>query len=67
MHKAQSNIDFKLMTLTFKLRDLFVSRMKILQEAGIAPGHHVLDYGCGPGSYILPLAELVAPDRCKCE
>jgi len=26
---------------------------------GIKAGFHVLDYGCGPGSYIIPLAELV--------
>jgi ubiquinone/menaquinone biosynthesis C-methylase UbiE len=26
---------------------------------GIKPGFHVLDYGCGPGSYIIPTAELV--------
>jgi ubiquinone/menaquinone biosynthesis C-methylase UbiE len=33
--------------------------MNILKEAGIEAGFHVLDYGCGPGSYIVPLAELV--------
>jgi len=27
--------------------------------ARIKPGFYVLDYGCGPGSYIIPLAELV--------
>ena len=26
---------------------------------GIEPGFQVLDYGCGPGSYVTPLAELV--------
>ena len=30
-----------------------------MKEVGIKPGFHVLDYGCGPGSYIIPLAELV--------
>jgi len=34
-------------------------RKNILKEVGIKPGFHVLDYGCGPGSYITPLAELV--------
>jgi ubiquinone/menaquinone biosynthesis C-methylase UbiE len=33
--------------------------MNILKEVGIKPGFQVLDYGCGPGSYIIPLAELV--------
>lgn len=30
-----------------------------MKEVGIKPGFRVLDYGCGPGSYLIPLAELV--------
>jgi len=30
-----------------------------VNEVGIQPGFQVLDYGCGPGSYIQPLAALV--------
>jgi ubiquinone/menaquinone biosynthesis C-methylase UbiE len=30
-----------------------------LREVGIKPGFHVLDYGCGPGSYSIVAAELV--------
>ena len=59
MSKLQSELDFRIMALTFKLRDFFFSRKKIIKEIGIKPGFHVLDYGCGPGSYILPLAKLV--------
>ena len=59
MDKPNPNWDFKLMSLTYKFRDLFLPRMNILKEVGIKPGLHVLDYGCGPGSYIIPLAELV--------
>jgi len=33
--------------------------MDILKEVGIKSGYTVLDYGCGPGSYIEPTAELV--------
>jgi ubiquinone/menaquinone biosynthesis C-methylase UbiE len=33
--------------------------MDLLKEAGIEPGFCILDYGCGPGSYIAPLAQLV--------
>jgi ubiquinone/menaquinone biosynthesis C-methylase UbiE len=33
--------------------------MRVLDEVGIKEGFHVLDYGCGPGSYLLPLAKLV--------
>jgi len=47
------------MSLVFKFRDLFAPRINILKEAGIKPGFHILDYGCGPGGYIIPLAILV--------
>ncbi|MBA7679381.1 2-methoxy-6-polyprenyl-1,4-benzoquinol methylase [subsurface metagenome] len=33
--------------------------MNVLEEVGIKPGFHVLDYGCGPGGYIIAVAELV--------
>jgi len=59
MGKPMSNSHFKLMSLTYKFRDFFLPRKNVLKEAGIKPGFHVLDYGCGPGSYITPLAELV--------
>lgn len=59
MDKPKSNLDFKLMSLTYKVRDLFFPRRNILKEVGIKPGFHVLDYGCGPGSYLISLAELV--------
>jgi len=47
------------MSFGYKFRDFFLPRKNVLQEVGIKPGFHVLDYGCGPGSYIIPLAELV--------
>jgi ubiquinone/menaquinone biosynthesis C-methylase UbiE len=59
MDKPMSNFDFKFMSLGYKFRDLRLPRKNILGEVGIEPGFHVLDYGCGPGSYIIPLAELV--------
>ena len=59
MSKLQSELDFRIMAFTFKLRDFFFPREKIIEEIGIKPGFHVLDYGCGPGSYVLPLAKLV--------
>jgi ubiquinone/menaquinone biosynthesis C-methylase UbiE len=57
--KPQSNLDFRLMSLTYKFRDFLQPRMNILKEVGIETGFHVLDYGCGPGSYIAPVTELV--------
>ena len=59
MDKPKPNLEFKLMALGFKFRDFFSPRMNILMEVGIKPGFHVLDYGCGPGSNISALAELV--------
>jgi len=47
------------MAFGYKFRDLRLPRKDILEEVGIIPGSHVLDYGCGPGSYIVALAELV--------
>lgn len=47
------------MTLVFRIRDILRSRMDLLKEAGIEPGFCILDYGCGPGSYIAALAQLV--------
>jgi SAM-dependent methyltransferase len=60
MHKTESNLGFRLMTLSYKVRDLRSPRKKILAEVDIEPGFGVLDYGCGPGSYVLPLTRLVA-------
>jgi ubiquinone/menaquinone biosynthesis C-methylase UbiE len=59
MDKVESNFGFRLMALGYKFRDIRLPRMNILKEVGIKPGFHVLDYGCGPGSYIVPLAKLV--------
>ena len=59
MGKPEPNFHYKLMALGYKFRDFFLPRMNTLKEVGIEPGFHVLDYGCGPGSYIVPLAELV--------
>jgi ubiquinone/menaquinone biosynthesis C-methylase UbiE len=59
MDKAESNLGFRLMAFGYRIRDLRLPRRNILKEVGIKPGFRVLDYGCGPGSYIIPLAELV--------
>jgi ubiquinone/menaquinone biosynthesis C-methylase UbiE len=47
------------MAFTFKIRDFFKPRRDILKEVGIEEGFHILDYGCGPGSYVKPTADLV--------
>jgi ubiquinone/menaquinone biosynthesis C-methylase UbiE len=50
---------FKAMAFTFKIRDFFRPRKGIVKEAGIKEGFHVLDYGCGSGSYVKAVAEIV--------
>jgi len=58
MNKTGSNLGFRLMALTFKFRDLLRPRIDILKEVGIKPGYHVLDYGCGSGSFVIDTARL---------
>jgi len=55
------NLGFKFMSLAFKLRDFLLPRKDVLEEVGIKPGFHILDYGCGPGGYSAIVAELVGP------
>ncbi len=59
MDKPEPGLHFKLMALTFEIRDFFAPRMSILKEVEIKPGFSVLDYGCGSGSYITAAAGLV--------
>ncbi len=57
----RQNFHFQWLALAYKLRDFLRPRIQIPKETGIQNGFHVLDYGCGPGSYIVPLAGLVGP------
>jgi ubiquinone/menaquinone biosynthesis C-methylase UbiE len=43
----------------FKIRDLFLHPAEVLKEAEIKSGFHVLDFGCGTGSYAVAAAEVV--------
>ena len=59
MDKPMSNFAFNVMSWMFKLRDFLLPRKDVLKEVGIKPGFRVLDYGCGPGSYVVAASELV--------
>jgi len=61
MDKPMSVLHFKLMSSIFKIRDFLRPRIEILKEAEIEHGFHILDYGCGPGSYSVVAAELAGP------
>ena len=61
MGELQSNLSFRFMSLGFRLRDLRLRRMEILKDVGIQAGFRVLDYGCGAGSYVPAVSEMVGP------
>ncbi len=52
---------FRMMKMIFDVRDRFVSVSSLLDDFQIAPGQTVVDYGCGPGSYIKRASQLVGP------
>jgi ubiquinone/menaquinone biosynthesis C-methylase UbiE len=56
---SESDVGFRLMTLAFKFRDLLQNPRKSLAKAQLRKGMSVVDYGCGPGSFTIPAAELV--------
>ena len=47
------------MAFGFKLRDFFKPRQNIVKEIGLNRGFQVLDYGCGPGGYVLAVSEAI--------
>ena len=53
------NFAFRMMSLMFMLRDRFGSPERKLDQFGIKPGDTVIDYGCGPGSFIRKASSLV--------
>jgi ubiquinone/menaquinone biosynthesis C-methylase UbiE len=57
--KPMPNVGFKFMSFAFKVRDFFLPRKYVLEEVGLQQGFHVLDFGCGPGSYSVIASELV--------
>lgn len=53
---------FRIMKLMFDIRDRLVSVGPLLDRFGIKRGQTVVDYGCGPGSYLKHASELVGPE-----
>jgi ubiquinone/menaquinone biosynthesis C-methylase UbiE len=58
-HRVESGFGFTLMSLGFKFRDMLRPRGNILKEVGIKTCSQVLDFGCGPGGYVLPVIKLI--------
>ncbi len=57
--KPMHDIGFRVMALMFKVRDAFSQPEQFLKETGMKEGDKILDYGCGPGSFVIPAAEIV--------
>jgi ubiquinone/menaquinone biosynthesis C-methylase UbiE len=43
------------------IRNLFMPPKKMLAEIDIETGHHILDFGCGPGIFSIMAAEKTGP------
>jgi ubiquinone/menaquinone biosynthesis C-methylase UbiE len=55
-------LSFRVMSLMLAVRDRLTSPWRLLDEFGIDRGQTVVDYGCGPGSYLRRASELVGPE-----
>ncbi len=53
------NIAFRLMSLVLAIRDILFPVGKRLDQFGIDEGFIVVDFGCGPGSYVEQASQLV--------
>jgi ubiquinone/menaquinone biosynthesis C-methylase UbiE len=53
------NVAFRMMSFIFKVRDMFFPVGQLLDEFDIRQGDTVVDYGCGPGSYLKKASQLV--------
>jgi len=57
---------FRIMQFFFRITDIFVTLDRKLDTFGIRPGYTVIDYGCGPGRYILKASALVGSEGRVC-
>ncbi len=55
-------VGFKFMSFMFKFRDLVNRPEKFLIETGMKEGDKILDYGCGPGSFVFPAVKIVGKE-----
>lgn len=61
MDQPMPDLMFRGMAMFFQLRDAVSPRATVLDEVDLKPGYIVLDYGCGPGGYVLETARRVGP------
>ena len=53
------NISFRIMSFVFAIRDILFPVGKRFDQFGIDKGFIVVDFGCGPGSYVEKASQLV--------
>ena len=59
--KPQPDWSFKGMTWLYKVYGLIHNIQRDLKKIPLKEGMVVVDYGCGPGRYTLPVAQLIGP------
>ena len=59
--RAESNAAYRINLWFYKLTAPFSKPERRIGEIPVKKGMTVLDYGCGPGRYALPVAKLVGP------
>jgi len=59
--KPEPNAVYKVNIWFYKLTDLIWNPRRHLEKIPLKEGMVVVDYGCGPGRYTLPVAKLVGP------
>ena len=60
--KPMPNTSFRGMMWIFRLIDLFWNPQKHVKKIPLREGMTVVDYGCGPGRYTIPIAKLIGPN-----
>ena len=59
--KPEPNAVYRINMWFYKLTDFIWNPRRHLKEIPLKEGMTVVDYGCGPGRYTLPIAKLVGP------
>ncbi len=62
MNRPMPNTAFYIMSSLMRCRDLLRPRNRILEEVNIEQGNHILDFGCGHGSYTFIASESVGDE-----
>ncbi|MFQ5573965.1 MAG: class I SAM-dependent methyltransferase [Nitrosopumilaceae archaeon] len=62
IQKPMNYLNFIVICLILRLRDVIYPPKYVLNDVEITPGDTVLDFGCGPVNYTIPVAEKLDDD-----